>query len=142
MTLPAAITNDDLDRIASAEHPDPHSVLGPHTSASGILVRAFRPEALEIRVLPDERIGMPPRRMRRVHDLGIFEARFPEPPSTFAYRLEVQYAAEAYTLRDPYAFPPTLGELDVHLAAEGTHEAIYRYLGAHVRTCSGVSGVS
>ena len=32
-------------------------------------------------------------------------------------------------LRDPYAFAPTLGELDLHLIAEGRHEELWRALG-------------
>ncbi|MCW3041396.1 MAG: glgB [Solirubrobacterales bacterium] len=39
-------------------------------------------------------------------------------------------------------FPPTLGELDLHLAGEGRHEDIYEHLGAHVRTIDGVDGVA
>ena len=42
----------------------------------------------------------------------------------------------------PYAFPPGLGPLDLHLAAEGTHLEIYRRLGAHVREVDGVRGTS
>ena len=50
--------------------------------------------------------------------------------------------ATTYTLRDPYAFLPTLGELDLHLAGEGRHEELYGRLGAHVRELDGVAGVS
>ena len=45
---------------------------------------------------------------------------------------EVRYPGGAtFTLRDPYSFPPTLGELDSHLAAEGRHERLWERLGAH-----------
>ncbi len=37
---------------------------------------------------------------------------------------------------------PTLGELDLHLFAEGRHEAIYEKLGAHIRKVGRVNGVS
>jgi 1,4-alpha-glucan branching enzyme len=37
---------------------------------------------------------------------------------------------------------PTIGELDLHLFAEGKHEHIYEKLGAHVVTHNGVKGVS
>ncbi len=43
---------------------------------------------------------------------------------------------------DPYAFPPTVGELDLHLAGEGRHEEIYGRLGAHVRELEGVAGTA
>ena len=59
------------------------------------------------------------------------------------YELEVRYpAGDSYVLRDPYAFPPTIGELDVHLAGEGRHEELYARLGAHRRVVDGVAGVS
>ena len=47
-----------------------------------------------------------------------------------------------YTVRDPYAFLPTLGELDIHLVMEGRHEDLYTRLGAHVREIDGVTGTS
>ena len=38
---------------------------------------------------------------------------------------------DSYEMEDPYRFPPLLGELDIHLLAEGTHRQAYRKLGAH-----------
>ena len=46
------------------------------------------------------------------------------------------------TLRDPYVFPPTLGELDLHLFSEGRHETVYEKLGAHPTEIDGVAGVA
>ena len=45
--------------------------------------------------------------------------------------------AAAFTLDDPYAFLPTLGELDLHLVGEGRHEELCEQLGAHVRELDG-----
>src|SRR5687768_8065617 len=42
----------------------------------------------------------------------------------------------------PESFSPTLGEIDLHLFGEGTHERIYDKLGAHVITHEGVKGVA
>ena len=39
---------------------------------------------------------------------------------------------------DPYRFGPTIGDLDLHLFAEGKHEHIYRILGAHCCEHEGV----
>jgi 1,4-alpha-glucan branching enzyme len=82
--------------------------------------------------------------MKRIHESGVFDVVLPEQraPIGSRYRLEVVYAADTFTLRDPYAFAPSLGPLDLHLAAEGTHEKLYERLGAHVRTLDGVSGTS
>ena len=43
---------------------------------------------------------------------------------------------------DPTRFPPTLGALDLHLIAQGTHHRLWSVLGAHVRTLAGATGTS
>jgi 1,4-alpha-glucan branching enzyme len=74
---------------------------------------------------------------------GVFEGVIPDAKLPLAYELEVRYpAGETYTLRDPYSFMPTVGELDLHLAGEGRHEALYGRLGAHARVLEGIAGVS
>ena len=40
-------------------------------------------------------------------------------------------ATATWEAEDPYRFPPVLGELDVHLMAEGSHRRIFERLGAH-----------
>ncbi|MBI4871654.1 MAG: 1,4-alpha-glucan branching protein GlgB, partial [Candidatus Riflebacteria bacterium] len=132
--------NSDLARIVALDHRDPHSVLGMRLCDQGVVVRCFRPEAEWVRVLSDGRDPMP---MERIHTAGVFEALFKDVNSVFPYRVEVCYGAGGtYTLRDPYAFWPTLGELDLHLAAEGRHERLHEKLGAHVQTIDGVAGVA
>ena len=46
------------------------------------------------------------------------------------------------THHDPYAFPPTVGNLDLHLWSEGRHNRIYEKLGAHAHTIGDVSGIA
>src|SRR6185312_10865191 len=43
---------------------------------------------------------------------------------------------------DIYRFPPVLGDLDMHLLAEGSHLESHRKLGAHLVTHDGVPGVA
>ena len=45
-------------------------------------------------------------------------------------------------MHDPYAFPPMMGELDLHLLGEGQHWKSYEKLGAQLRTVDGVAGVN
>ena len=134
------ISSDDLERIARVEHAEPHLVLGPHAEDHGLTIRVFRPDASEVRIFPDA--GLPPRTATRIHPAGIFEARYPETTSPFRYKVEVRSPGGVFTIRDPYAFSPVLGDVDYHLFAEGTHEQIYRHLGAHVREVDGVRGTS
>lgn len=61
----------------------------------------------------------------------------------FSYRLRVERTnGEISQFYDPYAFLPTLSDLDTYLFNEGTHCRIYEKLGAHFRTIDGVSGVA
>ena len=61
----------------------------------------------------------------------------------FAHQFVVQWA-DGHTTRldDPFAFGAVLGELDVWLLSEGTHQRPFECLGAHPRTLEGVAGVS
>ncbi len=136
------ISAEELELVASVEHPDPHRVLGPHADeeAGGVTVRAFRPDAQSIALQLDG--GGPATPMRRIHPIGIFEATLPGATSPLRYTLEVQGDHGTTVGRDAYAFPPSLGDLDLHLAAEGTHRELYRHLGSHVREVSGVKGTA
>ncbi len=116
---------------------DPHSILGAHEADGGVVVRAYRPEAKAVRVQPQ---GV---EATLKDPSGLWEALLPKAKLPLSYELEVKYAdGNTYTVRDPYAFLPTLGELDIHLVMEGRHEDLYTRLGAHVREIDGVTGTS
>jgi 1,4-alpha-glucan branching enzyme len=124
-------------RPAPYELADPHAYLGAHPVRGGVVVRAYRPDARSIRVLP---MGV---ELEQQDGDGVFEGIVEGAELPLDYELEVGYpAGESYVLRDPYAFLPTLGELDVHLAGEGRHEELYARLGAHPREVDGVAGVA
>jgi len=46
------------------------------------------------------------------------------------------------SLKTLHEFPPTLGDIDLHLFGEGRHERIYEKLGAHLTTHEGKPGVA
>jgi len=130
----------DLDQLTDGRHADPHSVLGAHPHNGGVVVRAFRPAAQSVVV---KRPGASDVDAAQVHPAGLFEAEVPGAQLPLDYQLEIAYPdGLTVTLRDPYSFQPTLGELDVHLAGEGRHEELYAKLGAHVREIEGVTGTS
>jgi 1,4-alpha-glucan branching enzyme len=129
-----------VEELVEGRLADPHSLLGAHPQNGTIVVRAFRPEAESVRVRVE---GADPVELERAHPAGLFEGEVEGAELPLRYRLEVSYAEGAtLVVDDPYAFPPTLGELDLHLAAEGRHERIYERLGAHVREVDGVVGTS
>ena len=115
---------------------NPHGTLGAHPADGGVVVRALRPEAEAVRVLPMgvdlEHVGG-----------GIWEALLEGTTPPLEYEVETVYPDGNRSVgRDPYAFLPTLGELDLHLAAEGRHEELYAKLGAHPRELAGVQGTA
>src|SRR3954453_21049000 len=129
----------DLDRIVKREHGDPHSVLGAHKYDGGVVVRALRPAAQAVTVHAAGKDV----ELEQVHPGGVFEGVVPEAELPLEYELEVDYPdGNVFTLRDPYSFAPTFGELDLHLAGEGRHERMYERLGAHVMTHEGAEGTS
>jgi 1,4-alpha-glucan branching enzyme len=114
--------------------PDPHRILGAHEAEGGVVVRTYRPDARAVRVQPagvDATLKDPE---------GLWEALLPKAKLPLEYELEVEYADGTFTVRDPYAFLPTLGDLDLHLLKEGQLEQLYEKLGAHLREIDGVTG--
>src|SRR3984885_2439304 len=131
-TLLMTVATSELESLVRREHSDPHSVLGAHPQDGGVVVRAFRPSAAAITVLVAGRKA--PVEMTQIHPGGVFEAVIDGAELPLRYQLEVDYGdAGKFTIDDPYAFLPTIGELDQYLISEGRHEELYNRLGAHVR---------
>jgi 1,4-alpha-glucan branching enzyme len=136
----AAAPRAEVERILSLTSPDPHALLGAHPTPRGAVVRAFRPEAERVELIVE---GESPREMARTHPAGLFELLLEGRSQLFPYLLRVFYpGGNVFTMRDPYAFLPTLGTFDEHLFGEGRHWRLYEKLGAHVRDLGGVRGVS
>jgi 1,4-alpha-glucan branching enzyme len=130
----------DIEAIVRRDLADPHRLLGAHAENGGVVVRAFRPAAAKVVARPD---GGEPVELVQRHPAGLFEGAVAGAKLPLRYELEVQYGpGEIFTLRDPYAFMPTLGEIDLYLAGEGRHEELYEKLGAHVLELDGIAGVA
>jgi 1,4-alpha-glucan branching enzyme len=136
----------DNSRLLRAEHSDPFSILGPHeVERDGTrrwIVRTIHPYALEMAILLDGRV-IP---MARVEPEGIFEALLPPgvagPFGPERYRLRIRWDDGGWSEAvDTYAFPRVLTDFDLHLFSEGTHQALYEKMGAHVREIAGLRGV-
>jgi 1,4-alpha-glucan branching enzyme len=134
----------DIDDLVALRLGDPHRVLGAHPGPDGeVVVRTYRPAAEKVvaRLLDDP--GAAPVELRRIHPAGVFEGEVPGGELPLRYELDVSYPdGSTYAVRDPYAFPPTLGDVDLHLAGEGRHEELYGKLGAHPRELLGAQGTA
>ncbi len=118
-------------QVASGSNHAPHEILGahPHTDAAGrtlTTIRVRRPLARTVAIVfaDSERLEL----SHAAH--GIWEATHVGPP--VPYRVATTYGEDEETVSgDPYRHLPTLGELDLHLIAEGRHERLWDVLGAH-----------
>ncbi|WP_329455558.1 1,4-alpha-glucan branching enzyme [Streptomyces sp. NBC_01497] len=139
-----ALDDGDRGRLLRGEHHDPHGLLGAHPlSGGGVLVRALRPYALAVTVVTD---GL----TAELNDDGdgLFSGVLPL-TAVPAYTLRVRYsgpaagdgtAEDVVEVQDPYRFLPSLGDLDLHLIAEGRHEQLWKALGSTVMEHEGVTG--
>jgi 1,4-alpha-glucan branching enzyme len=130
----------DLNRLLAGEHHDPHSVLGAHEYGDHTVVRTYRPHAVEVVAL----VGGERYPFQHIES-GLFAVALPF-TNLVDYRLEVSYpgaggATDTHTVADAYRFLPTLGEVDLHLFAEGRHERLWEILGAHPRSFTTPDGV-
>ncbi|MBB3174200.1 1,4-alpha-glucan branching enzyme [Endobacter medicaginis] len=120
-----------IDSLLAARHGDPFSLLGPHPVEGGLVVRAFLPGAASVEVIA-RATSLTLSQMTRVRPEGLFSARI---PADQGYRLRVDDGAGVVrVIDDPYAFGPSLGDLDVYLLAEGRHRRLGEVLGAHPMT--------
>ena len=132
-----------VEALLRADHRDPFAFLGMHSEAGGraVVVRAFLPEACKVAVV-DAASGVVVAELPRVHEAGLFVGAVKGRQDLFEYRLRVVIGDEEREVEDPYRFPPALGELDLHLLAEGNNARSYEQLGAHRRSLCGVEGVA
>jgi 1,4-alpha-glucan branching enzyme len=112
-----------MNELINGDVHDPHATLGGHPGDGETVIRTLRRGAGEVAAL----VGEDRYPMTRVHDEGIFEATVPG--TVLDYRVDV----DGQPVDDPYRYPPTLGELDLHLIREGRHERLWAVLGAHPR---------
>jgi|HigsolmetaAR203D_1030402.scaffolds.fasta_scaffold00512_9 1,4-alpha-glucan branching enzyme len=131
----------EVDAIVRADHGDPFAVLGLHEDPGGRLVlRCMLPRAKTVRAV-DPSDGSTLAELERIHPEGFFEGIVPGRRERFAYRFRVDLPEGEVEIEDPYRFGPWLGQLDVHLLAEGNHLRNYDKLGARPTVHEGVAGV-
>ena len=136
-----ALPRDEVSRFVRGLHSDPFSVLGPHRIGDELEIRVFRPDARAVEIVLDGDSDRPVA-AERVHPEGFFCATVPDATRDVPYRLRLTASDGSQQLsRDPYQYGPILGEVDLHLFAEGQHWKIYERFGAHLRTVGDAAGV-
>jgi len=131
----AAPDDQALQRLVEARHHDPFEVLGRHRAGSHEVIRAFFPGAE--RVIVEQA-----HTMRPLGATGVFQ--WCGEPGAVPERYKLSWTdgeGHEQSGYDPYAFAPQVGDLDLHLFAEGRHLHAYRFLGAHPHVADGIDGV-
>jgi 1,4-alpha-glucan branching enzyme len=136
-----ARVDPQIEAVLAARHGDPFSFLGMHDESGRLIVRAILPGAEAVTII-DAASGEIAAAAERAHVDGFFIARLEGRTERFPYRLRVFWNGAAHEFDDAFQFPPVLGDLDIHLLAEGTHLDSYKKLGAHPLTHGGVDGVA
>ncbi|MEM9248799.1 MAG: 1,4-alpha-glucan branching enzyme, partial [Pseudomonadota bacterium] len=129
----ALISRQDKERLVTGRHDDPFSVLGIHMRAGKLSVTAYLPGASAV--------------VAEVGQITVPLSTSPDWPGLFAgpvpqrdYRLKATFGTTEHSFDDPYRFGPVIGAQDEHFFAEGTHQHIWRMLGAHVMEHEGAHG--
>jgi 1,4-alpha-glucan branching enzyme len=137
----AGLPPDEVDRFVGGAHSDPFRVLGPHRVGDDLEIRVFRPDARKIEIVLDQH-PEEPIAAQKIQQDGFFCATVRNATRDLPYHLRVTaWDGSHYLTRDPYQYGPIMGEVDLHLFAEGQHWKIYDKFGAHVRTIGDASGV-
>lgn len=128
--------DSELLRISEANHHDPFAALGCHPDGDGVVVRAYLPGATEVRIAEGDRS------MQRLAGSDHFEWRGGKGDLPAHYSLLWRDGQHReHIARDPYTFLPQVGDLDLHLFAEGRHRHACGFLGAHEHEADEVNGV-
>jgi 1,4-alpha-glucan branching enzyme len=135
------VPRDEVGRFVRGIHADPFRVLGPHQIGDDLEIRVFRPDARVVEIVLDREPDKPIA-AERAHEEGFFCATIPSASRDLPYRLRLTARDGSQQLtRDPYQYGPIMGEVDLHLFAEGQHWKIYEKFGAHLRTVGDAVGV-
>jgi len=136
------ISQANFDAIALAKIPNPYDVLGLNKcSETGYLtITAFAAGADKVEII-DKKSKKSIATLTLQHNDGVFYKKLRR-KNSFAYQLKITKAQHSHLVDDPYQLTPSLGDLDIHLLAEGNHLHPYRVMGAQIIKHHGINGVS
>ena len=139
------LTQDELHSLVEVRNRSPHQLLGLHPlgDGSGLVGRAYLPDAAKVEMQPVHEKDKPVLKLKRIPKTDLFEGTTQAANRVYAYDLVItDRSGFVRRTRDPYSFLPTLGEGDLYLFGKGDERRIYDKLGAQLRTIDGVQGVS
>ena len=136
----AGLPRDEVSRFVRGIHSDPFRVLGPHCVGDDLEIRVFRPDARSVDILLDREPDKPIA-AERIEQEGFFCATIAGANRDLQYHVRItDRDGSQHVTRDPYQYGPIMGQVDLHLFAEGQHWKIYEKFGAHLRTIGDAAG--
>src|SRR5205807_444444 len=139
------LTHDELESLIQATNRNPHQLLGMHPlgDGTGVVVRAFLPNAAAVEAVPVSEKDKPKIKLECLHKSGLFEGFTTKATRVYACDLVItDHQGKVRRTRDPYSFLPTVSESDLYLFGQGNEQRIYDKLGAQLRVIDGVAGTS
>lgn len=135
--MTTAVATAAVEALIHAYAEDVFSILGLHERQGRFAVTCFLPGAHKVEVVDAQE--RPLGALTQLHADGVFDGPV-DLTERAAYKLRVHYASGVFVKEDPYRFSSSLTPLDLYLFGEGTHERLYRFMGAHVICQDGVWG--
>src|ERR1700750_2086952 len=131
---------DELNVFLAGAHPDPFRMVGPHRVGDDLVVRVCRPDGKEVSIgvhrKAEERFVADQLRLE-----GFFQATLPGMSRDIDYHVHLTgWDGSEALVRDPYSYGLIIGEVDLHLFAEGNHLRLYEHFGAHLRKIGDTDG--
>lgn len=116
----------NIDKLIHVDEYDPHQILGLHfVHPHRKVIRLWRPGA---EIVHFELFGKIVEAVE-IHERGLFECDVPLNTTFEDYRV---YHQNGLLGHDPYAYLPTIGELDQYLFGKGVHYHVHEMMGGRL----------
>lgn len=135
------LDRNEIRKIVNCDHHDPRSILGmSRIDSNSFIARVFHPDAMNV-FIRSRSNRKRKYRLEKIDPAGLFQARIDSAPFEYETLIDT-WRGHTIVRIEPYDFPSTLGELDLHLFNEGNHFNLYEKLGARPMRINGVDGVN
>lgn len=121
-------------RLIHFEEYNPHHFLGLHEDGKNKIIRLWRPGATTVHLELNGKTV----EATKINPHGLFEYKAPKSTSFQDYQI---YHANGLKAHDPYAFLPSIGDLDLHLFGNGVHYKLYQVFGGRLWKHQDIEGV-
>jgi 1,4-alpha-glucan branching enzyme len=122
-------------RLLNYDEYNPHQILGLHDNQQGgKVIRLWHPGAEKTYLEVFGEVV----EAQRVNPSGLFEYQVPAYTTFSDYKIYHQKGLLSY---DPYAFLPSIGEVDLYLFCKGVHYKLYNVMGGRLTQHNGIEGV-